>query len=87
MYTYLGSSKSVKTKTIIGVFDMDTATVGQATRAMLSAAQREGRVDESALDPGDIPRSFVLTDDGVVHLTESSPRTLKFRAENPARTR
>ena len=80
MYTYLGSSRSVKTKTIIGIFDMDTATVGVPTRVMLSMAQKEGRVDESALDPGDIPRSFVLTDDGVVHLTEASPRTVRYRA-------
>ncbi|MBQ7161593.1 MAG: DUF370 domain-containing protein [Clostridia bacterium] len=87
MYTYLGASRSVKTKNIIGLFDMDTATVGTATRGMLAAAQRDGRVDETALDPGDIPRSFVLTDDGVVHLTESSVRTLKYRAENPARVR
>ncbi len=87
MYTYLGSSRSVKTETIIGVFDMDTATVGTASRAALAAAQREGRVDESALDPGDIPRAFVLTDDGVVHLSASSVKTVRYRAENPARLR
>ena len=87
MYTYLGSSRSVKTKTIIGIFDMDTATVGVPTRGMLALAQREGRVDESALDPGDIPRSFVLTDDGVVHLSASSPKTIRYRADNPARVR
>ena len=87
MYTYLGASRSIKTKSIIGVFDMDTATVGTSTRVMLSMAQREGRVDESALDPGDIPRSFVLTADSVIHLTETSPKTLKYRAENPVRTR
>ena len=87
MYTYLGALRSIKTKSIIGIFDMDTATVGTTTRAMLSQAQRKGRIDESALDPGDIPRSFVITDDSVVHLTETSPKTLKYRAEHPVRTR
>ena len=63
---------------------MDTATVGRATRAALAHAPTTGLIDESPLDPGDIPRSFVLTGDGVVHLSEASPKTLRFRALNPA---
>lgn len=86
MYLHLSSTKSIRTERIVGVFDMDTATVGQPTRAFLARAQRDGRVIE-ALDAGDIPRSFVVTDAGEVILTQTSAAQIRYRVKNPVRRR
>ncbi len=59
MFVKLGSAKYIDTSRIVGIFDMDTATVCAATRVFLSRAQREGRV---SLADEDIPKSFVLAD-------------------------
>ena len=40
MYLHLGQSTLVKTKDIIGIFDLDTATVAKPTRDFLSKAEK-----------------------------------------------
>jgi len=59
MLIKIGSSKYLDGGRIIGIFDMDTATVCAASRVFLSRAQKEGRV---SLADEDIPKSFVLAD-------------------------
>ena len=44
MYLHLGSSVSVPTEDIIGIFDLDNASVSRHTRAFLRAAEDEGMV-------------------------------------------
>ncbi len=59
MYLKLSGNKYIDHSRIVGIFDMDTATVCVNTRKFLSKAQKEGRVypaDE------DIPKSFLLID-------------------------
>jgi len=88
MYVYLGADKSAVDKRIIGIFDMDTATVSPVTRGFLAAAQKARRVSE-ALDPGDLPRSFVVVADGgsyEVYLSQATPNLLKYRTNVPVRT-
>ena len=44
MFLHLGQDTIVNTKDIVGIFDMDTSTVGKPTRDFLNKAQKEGRV-------------------------------------------
>ena len=44
MYLHLGSSVSVPVDDIIGIFDLDNASVSRHTRAFLRAAEDEGMV-------------------------------------------
>ena len=57
MYLHVGNNKNIRTKDIIGIFDMDNATVSMITRKFLSDSQRRGVV-ESAND--EIPKSFII---------------------------
>ena len=59
MYIKIGPSFYIDKERIIGIFDMDTATVAASTRAFLTKAQKEGRV---SLADEDIPKSFLLVD-------------------------
>ena len=81
MLIKIGSSKYLDGGRIIGIFDMDTATVCAASRVFLSRAQKEGRV---SLADEDIPKSFVLYLDGGEHKICFSPLSvsaLKGRLE------
>ena len=57
MFLHVGNNKNIRISKIVGIFDMDNATVSSITRKYLSARQREGAV-ESAIE--EIPKSFVL---------------------------
>ena len=58
MYLNIGNDMAVRDTAIIGIFDMDNATLNSTlTKKYLSAAQKRGEV-ESAGD--DIPKSFIL---------------------------
>ena len=61
MFLHVGNNKTIKKSSVIGIFDMDNATVSATTRRYLTRMQKEGRV-EIAVE--EIPKSFVLyTDD------------------------
>ena len=44
MYLHLGRDIAVPRRSIIGIFDFDTATYGKRTREFLTRAEQEGRV-------------------------------------------
>ena len=58
MYLHVGNNKNIRTRTIIGIFDMDNTTVSSVTRKYLNANQKKNLVF-SASDE-EIPKSFVL---------------------------
>ena len=58
MYLHVGNNKNIRTKTIIGIFDMDNTTDSAVTRKYLNTKQKKKLV-MSASD-GEIPKSFVL---------------------------
>ena len=58
MYLHVGNNKNIRTKTIIGIFDMDNTTVSSVTRKYLNSKQKK-RLVFSASDE-EIPKSFVL---------------------------
>ena len=57
MFLHVGNNKNIRLSTVIGIFDMDNATLSAITRKYLNRKQREGLV-ESAID--ELPKSFVL---------------------------
>lgn len=58
---YLGGEFLVRDNDVIGIFDMDSATVSKKTRDFLENAEKMGNVVYSNLY--EFPRSFVLTKD------------------------
>ena len=58
MFLYLGDGKYKRLSSVIGIFDMDSATVCVATRRFLSVHERDGRVESD----GELPKSFLLCD-------------------------
>lgn len=83
MYLHIGNGKSLKKRDIIGIFDLDTATVSKITKGFINENQRCGRVE---YDDTDLPRSFILSVDGEsntrVVLSRISTVGLKLRAED-----
>ena len=56
MFLYLGEGKYKRLSDVIGIFDMDSATVCVATRRFLSQKEKEGLVESD----GELPKSFLL---------------------------
>jgi len=61
MFLHVGNNKNIRIKNVVGIFDMDNATISTVTRKYLTGKQKEGLV-ESAME--EIPKSFVLYLDG-----------------------
>ncbi len=79
MYLHLGQDKVVREREIIGVFDLDNATLSPHTRAYLSGREKAGRVVSVG---DDLPKSFVVCEargEETVYLSQISTATLKKR--------
>ena len=61
MFLHVGNNKNIRLRSVVGIFDMDNATLSAVSRRFLSQKQREGLV-ESAIE--EIAKSFVLYKDG-----------------------
>ena len=61
MYLHVGNNKNIRISAILGIFDMDNATVSGISRKFLSEAQKRGEV-ETAIE--EIPKSFVVYREG-----------------------
>ncbi len=61
MYVHAGNSRIIRTRDIVGIFDMDTATMETATRDYLRRAEKEGRMINIKEE---IPKSFIVTRTG-----------------------
>ena len=57
MYLHIGNGVSVKEKDIIGIFDLDTATVSKITKKFVNVKSKEGNLEYT---DSDLPRSFVF---------------------------
>ena len=77
MYIHIGAGRMVRSRDVLGVFDMDGKWDSEITKEFLKAAEKNGAT-ESAGD--DLPRSFVLTEDGVI-FTHISSTAVAGRAE------
>jgi len=78
-YLYLGGEAAVEDTEIVGIFDLDNASWSILTRNTLSAAEKNGKVENAAED---IPRSFVICADDTVILAQPNTATLVKRLES-----
>lgn len=80
MYLHVGNGKTVKKKDVIGIFDLDSATVSKVTKDFVNRKEKEGDLE---YDYSDLPRSFVLVDGEPckIVLSRISPQGLKIRVE------
>lgn len=78
MFIHLGEDTVITDKGILGIFDIDTSTVNKATRDYLARAEREKQVTYVNYD---LPKSFVVTDDGV-YVSPINTATLFKRIKN-----
>ena len=78
-YLHLGGQYVVPRASVAGIFDIDNTTSARSTREMLAAAEKNGEVINAAED---LPRSFVLCEEGRVrrvYLSQLSPAALQRR--------
>lgn len=81
MYVHIGQDYLVPVRSIVCIFDMDTATASHRTRWLLSRLEREGRVIDLCED---LPRTGVLCVSEVgemLYISQISSRTLLRRVE------
>ena len=57
MFLHIGNNRNILISSVVGIFDMDNATVSNATRSFLSFLQKDYLVEAASYD---IPKSFVL---------------------------
>lgn len=83
MYLHIGHGKSLHTDRIIGMFDLDTATVSSLTKSFISGEERKKNVE---YDDSDLPRSFLLYENKKkeykIKLSRISTLSLLQRVEN-----
>ena len=82
MYVHIGQDYMLPVRSIVSVFDLDTATYSKHTRALLARLTSEGRVVTACED---LPKSAVLCD-GVLgellYLSQISSTALQRRIES-----
>ncbi len=81
MYFHLGRDYVLNTKSIIGIFNLETTTVSPRGRSFLEYAEKNGAV-VSLSDA--LPQCYVLADSPVetVFLSELSPAAMKKRIDS-----
>ena len=60
MYLELGQETVITDKNILGIFDLDTATVSKETKKFISKREKKGLIEYTDYD---LPRSFILISD------------------------
>lgn len=83
MYLHLGHDTVIKQKDILGIFDMDTATVSKNTRDYLSKKEKEGKCVTVSFE---LPGSFVVCTgkdkNEIVYISQLSASTLHKRTDD-----
>ena len=81
MYLHLGHSTVITHDEIIGIFDLDSATVSKRTRDYLAKAEKEKKVITVSYD---LPKSFVVCrnkkGEDKIYLSQLSSSTLLKRS-------
>ena len=81
MFLHVGNNKNIRIRDVVGIFDMDNATVSSVTRKYLSQRQKESAVESAAED---IPKSFILyrdKDELKICFSQLSAASLKGRMD------
>ena len=75
MYIHLGNKKNIREKDIIGIFDMDKATMSKVTQKFLNKKEKENNL---IMTVDEIPKSLILTDNKV-YMSQLSPNAIYGR--------
>ncbi|MBE6768348.1 MAG: DUF370 domain-containing protein [Ruminococcaceae bacterium] len=79
-YLHLGGDVVVRTRDIVGIFDMEKTTESAISRRFLADAEKGGRVYTVSYE---LPKAYVVTaeEDGseTVYITQVSAATLRRR--------
>lgn len=82
MYLHLGQSTVIRGDDIIGIFDLDKATVSKVTRDFLSESEKKGRTVTVSYE---LPKSFTVCssaggDDQKIYISQLNTQTLEKRS-------
>lgn len=78
MYVEIFNDFLIDSKNVIGIFDLDNTTTNKFTNDFLNNLQKENKITYLI---SDIPKSFILMDDGSIYVVELSSQILKKRFE------
>lgn len=76
MYLDIGGEQLIRTKNLLGIFDLDNTTVNKATREYLNEAEKTGFSETVSYD---LPKSFLVTvekNDRKVYISPFSTATI-----------
>ena len=73
MYLTVGPNRVLRKEDIIAVFDLDSSTVSLHTRNFLKAAERDRM---TVLLSYELPKSVILTRNGLVYLSPFNSATI-----------
>lgn len=79
MYLHLGNDCVVKTKEIIGIFDLENTSLSKDTKAFLKEVSKKGEVVYLTQD---MPKSYIVTESGgktKIYISLLSAQTLRKR--------
>ena len=83
MYLHLGHDTVIRKEEILGIFDIDTATVSKHTRDYLAVKEKQGRCITVSYE---LPGSFVVCTDKngneTVYISQLSASALLRRTED-----
>ncbi len=80
MYMHLGQDTVVRLNDIVGIFDIENASISRHTKRYLANAEQQGRVVNVSAE---LPKSFVVCERKrkiTVYISQISSQTLKKRA-------
>ena len=73
MFIHIGNNKVVRDSEIVGIFDLDSATVSLNTRKFLKKAEEEKRVITLGYE---LPKSFIILKNNEVYLSPFNTSSL-----------
>lgn len=79
MYLHLGQDTMIRTRDVIGIFDIENSSISKSTRNYLKEAEKNGRVINVSFE---LPKSFVVCKEKEnvrVYISQISASTLKKR--------
>lgn len=77
MYLNIGADVLLRSSEIMGIFDLDTASMGADTKRFLKEAEKNKRLKHAGYE---LPKSFVVTRSGEIYLSQFSSQVLRSRS-------
>lgn len=78
MFLFIGGDKTILTKELIGIFNIEECSVSRITADYLAHCQKTGKISEVSFD---LPKSFIVTDNKT-YLSNVSNDTIRKRVHN-----